>query len=121
LSHYLRVPQADIWPNDNGYETLTLRQAREARDRVLAEKALAEETLRVQQDTARLRFIASLEDAQLAWFKHEAKQRVDKRPEAKFLESRYPLYKTEEDTLTLEWMDRVAYGETVPRLSKSDG
>ena len=43
LSHYLRVSQADVWPNDSNYETLALRQAREARDRALAEKALAEE------------------------------------------------------------------------------
>lgn len=118
LSHYLRVPQADIWPNDSSYETLALRHAREARDRALAEKALAEETLRTQQDTARLRFLASLEASQMAWLKSEAKQRVDNRPEAKFLESRYPLYKAEEETLTLEWMDRVAYGEAVPHLSE---
>jgi hypothetical protein len=121
LSHYLRVPQADIWPNDSNYETLALRQAREARDRALAEKALAEETLRAQQDTARLRFLASLNASQMAWLKSEAKQRVDNRPEAKFLESRYPLYKAEEESLTLEWMDRVAYGEAVPRLSEHDG
>ena len=119
LSHYLRSPQADIWPNDDGYETLALRQSREARDRALIEKALAEETLRAQQDTARLRFLASLEETQMAWLKSEAKQRVDKRPEAKFLNSRYPLYKAEEEALTLEWMDRVAYGETVPHVSES--
>ena len=121
LSHYLRVSQADVWPNDSNYETLALRQAREARDRALAEKALAEETLRAQQDTARLRFLASLEVSQMAWLKNEAKQRVDNRPEAKFLESRYPLYKAEEETLTLEWMDRVVYGEAVPHLSEYGG
>ena len=121
LSHYLRVPQADIWPNDNNYETLALRQAREARDRALAEKALAEEALRAQQDTARLRFLASLEASQQAWLKREAKHRVDNRPEAKFLESRYPLYKSEEETLVLEWMDRAAYGEAVPHLSEREG
>jgi len=121
LSHYLRVPQADVWPNDSNYETLALRQAREARDRALAEKALAEETLRAQQDTARLRFLASLEASQMAWLKNEAKQRVDNRPEAKFLESRYPLYKAEEEALTLEWMDRVAYGEAVLHLSEYGG
>ena len=120
LSHYLRSPQADIWPNDSNYETLALRQAREARDHALAEKALAEEALRAQQDTARLRFLASLEASQLAWLKSEAKQRVDKRPDAKFLESRYPLYKAEEEALALEWMDRVAYGEAVPRQSESN-
>jgi hypothetical protein len=121
LSHYLRIPQADIWPNDDGYETQALQQARETRDRALAEKALAEEALRARQDTARLQFLASLENTQIAWLKHEAKGRVDKRPEAKFLNSRYPLYKAEEETLTLEWMDRTAYGETIPHLSESNG
>ena len=66
-----------------------------------------------------MRFLASLEETQMAWLKSEAKQRVDKRPEAKFLNSRYPLYKAEEEALTLEWMDRVAYGETVPHVSES--
>ncbi len=120
LSHYLRSAQADIWPNDDGYETLALRQAREARDRAMAEKALAEEALQAQQETARLRFLASLGEAQMTWLKREAKQRVDERPEAKFLESRYPLYKAEEEALTLEWMDRAAYGETVPRVPEGD-
>ncbi|ETX03532.1 MAG: hypothetical protein ETSY1_46930 (plasmid) [Candidatus Entotheonella factor] len=120
LSHYLRSPQADLWPNDDGYETLALRQAREARDRALAEKALAEEALQAQQDTARLRFLASLDEGQSAWLKREAMQRVDERPEAKFLESRYPLYKAEEEALMLEWMDRAAYGETVPHVSERD-
>ncbi len=120
LSHYLRTAQADVWPNDDGYETLALRQARAARDRALAEKALAEEALQVQMETARLRFLASLEEAQMTWLKREAKQRVDGRPEAKFLDSRYPLYKAEEETLTLEWMDRTAYGETVPHVSEGE-
>lgn len=118
LSHYLRSPQADVWPNNDGYETLALRHARETRDRALAEKALAEEALQAQQETARLRFLANLEETQMAWLKREAKQRVDERPEAKFLESRYPLYKAEEETLMLEWMDRVTYGEVVPHVSQ---
>jgi hypothetical protein len=117
LAHYLRTPHADIWPNDEGYETLTVRQARLERNRALQEKALAEETLRARQEAARARFLASLEDAQLRWLKQQAKERVDARPDAKFLTSRYPLYKAEEEDVACEWMDRVEYGETVPHSS----
>jgi len=114
LAHYLRTPHADIWPNDEGYETLALRQARLERDRGLQEKALAEEALHAQQEAAKARFLASLAETQLQWLKRQAKERVDSRPDAKFLHSRYPLYKAEEEELIREWMDRVAYGEAVP-------
>ena len=111
---YIRTPHADIWPNDDGFETLTLRQARQERDWALQEKALAEEALRARQAAAQTRFLASLADAQLQWLKQEAKRRVDSRPEARFLNSRYLLYKTEEEQLSREWMDRASYGESVP-------
>src|SRR6266571_1813915 len=39
LAYYLRTPQADIWPNDDGFETLVLRRARQERDQALQEKA----------------------------------------------------------------------------------
>jgi hypothetical protein len=114
LAHYLRIPQADIWPNDDGFETLALRHARQERDRALQEKTLAEEALRARQEAAKARFLASLTDAQLQWLKLEAKRRVDTRPEARFLTSRYLLYKAEEEQLFQEWMDRGRYGESVP-------
>jgi hypothetical protein len=114
LSHYLRTPQADIWPNDNGYESRSLRLAREERDRALQEKALTEEALHIRQEAAKARFLANLEDAQLVWLKQEAKRRVDARPESRMLSSRYPLYKAEEEEVILEWMDRVSYGEEIP-------
>ena len=117
LAHYLRTPQADIWPNDDGFETLAIRRARQERDRALQEKALAEETLRARQETAKVRFLASLDEGQLRWLKQEAKRRVDARPESQFLSSRYPLYKAEEEQAILEWMDRVDYGEHVPHVS----
>jgi hypothetical protein len=114
LAYYLRTPQADIWPNDDGFETLALRRARQDRDRALQEKALMEEALRARQDAAKARFLTSLTDAQLHWLKHEAKRRVDAQAGARFLTSRYPLYKAEEEQLIHEWMDRVDYGERVP-------
>ena len=78
------------------------------------EKALAEEALRERQEAAKAQFLSSLNDRQLLWLKKEAKRKVDTRPEAKFVTSRYPLYKAEEESLTREWIDRVAYGESVP-------
>jgi hypothetical protein len=117
LTRYLRTPHADLWPNDDGFETLTLRQARQERDRALQEKTLAEETLRARQEAAKARFLASLTDVQLQWLKREAKQRVDIRPEARFLNSRYLLYKAEEEQLLHEWMDRADYGESVPHVT----
>jgi hypothetical protein len=114
LAYYLRTPQADIWPNDDGFETLALRRARQDRDRALQEKALMEEALRARQDAAKARFLTSLTDAQLHWLKQEAKRRVDAQAGARFLTSRYPLYKAEEEQLIHEWMDRVDYGERVP-------
>lgn len=116
LAYYLRTPQADIWPNDDGFETLVLRHARQERDRALQGKALAEETLRVRQEAAKIRFLASLTDPQMQWLRQEAKQRVDAQPSARFLTSRYPLYKAEEDQLVEEWMDRIQYGERVPDI-----
>jgi hypothetical protein len=114
LAYYLRSPQADIWPNDDGFETLALRRARQNRDRALQEKTLIEEALRARQDAAKARFLTALTDAQLHWLKQEAKRRVDAQSGARFLTSRYPLYKAEEEKLIHEWMDRVDYGERVP-------
>ena len=114
LAHYLRTPQADIWPNDDGFETLALRRARQERDQAVQEKALAEEALRMRQEAAKARFLAALADAQLQWLKQEAKQRVDTQASTRFLTSLYPLYKAEEEQLVHEWMDRVDYGERVP-------
>ena len=116
LSYYLRTPHADIWPNDDGFETLALRHARQERDQALQAKALAEETLRMRQDAAKVHFLASLADTQLQWLKQEAKQRVDAQPSARFLTSRYPLYKAEEEQMIVEWMDRMQYGERVPHI-----
>src|SRR5215467_2015452 len=114
LAHYLRTLQTDIWPNDDGFETLALRRARQERDQAVQEKTLAEEALRIRQEAAKARFLTTLTDAQLQWLKQEAKQRVDTQPSARFLTSRYPLYKAEEEQLIQEWMDRVAYSEKVP-------
>jgi hypothetical protein len=117
LAHYIRTPQADIWPNDDGFETLALRHVRQERDRALQEKTLAEEALRARQEAAKARFLASLADSQLQWLKLEAKRRVDTRPEARFLTARYLLYKAEEEQLLQEWMDRAGYGDSVPHVA----
>jgi hypothetical protein len=116
LAYYLRTSQADIWPNDDGFETLALRRARQDRDRALQEKALTEEALRARQDAAKARFLTTLTEAQMHWLKQEAKRRVDAQPSARFLTSRYPLYKAEEEQLIHEWMDRTNYGERVPHV-----
>jgi hypothetical protein len=117
LAHYLSSPQAELWPNDDGFETLAIRQARVERDRAQREKALAEEALKARQATQKAQFQSSLSADQLQWIKQEAKRLVDARPDSKFLTSRYPLYKAEEERLVEEWMDRVEYGETVPSVT----
>jgi len=114
LAHYLSSTGADIWPNDGGFETIEVKQIRWDRDRAREEKALAEQALRERQDAARAQFLSLLNDAQMRWLKQEAKRRVDVRPEAKFVTSRYPLYNAEEESLTREWLDRVEYGESIP-------
>src|SRR5262249_1431562 len=74
LAHYLSAPQAEIWPNDDGFETLTLRQARLEREQAKKEKALAEQALRDKKEAQKARFSASLSDSQLQWIKQEAKR-----------------------------------------------
>ena len=61
----------------------------------------------MRQDAAKVHFLASLADTQLQWLKQEAKQRVDAQPSARFLTSRYPLYKAEEEQMIVEWMRAV--------------
>jgi len=114
LAHYLSTPQAEIWPNDDGFETLAMRQTRLEREQAQKEKALAEDLLRAKREAQKARFSASLSDSQIQWIKQEARRTVDSRPEAKMLTSRFPLYKAEEDQLLEEWMERVGYGDTVP-------
>jgi len=118
LAHYLSSPQAEIWSNDDGFETLAMRQARIERDRAQREKTLAEEALKARQAAQKAQFQSSLSEDQLQWIKQEAKRLVDARPDSKFLMSRYPLYKAEEERLMEEWMDRVGYGETVPSVTE---
>jgi hypothetical protein len=91
-----------------------MRQARIERDRAQREKTLAEEALKARQATRKAQFQSSLSEDQLQWIRREAKRLVDVRPDSKFLTSRYPLYKAEEERLLEEWMERVGYGEPVP-------
>jgi hypothetical protein len=120
LAYYLSSPQAEIWPNDDGFETLEMRRAVWERERARREKALAEEALQARQEAEQATFVASLSDAQLRWLKHEAKRRVDAKPASGFVQSRYTLYKAEEDTVIREWMDRAAYGEQVAPAEQPD-
>ena len=113
LAHYLRTSQADIWPNDDGFETLALRRARQERDQAMQEKALSEEALRVRQEAARHAFsrrsrIHSCNGSS------RRQSGVSIPNPSRLLTSRYPLYKAEEEQLVHEWMDRVDYGERVP-------
>jgi len=118
LMNYLNNPQSGIWPADDGYETLTVRRARLERDQAAKQKALAEETFKAQQEERLLRFRTGLSEAQWAWIRNEAKRAVDSAPKAQqeFMgpRTRLNMYKAKEDELIREWLDRTAYGETVP-------
>jgi hypothetical protein len=120
LAHYLSSPQAEIWPNDDGFETLTMKKARLEREQAQKEKLLADELIRTKREAQKSMLSASLTDAQRQWIKQKAKRTVDARPEAKLLTSRFPLYKAEEDQLLDEWIERVGYGETVPSIQSDD-
>ena len=114
LAHYLRSPEAEIWPNDEGFETLEMQHAKLELAQAKKEKALAEQALATRLEARIVKFKASLSDAQEQWLKQESKRRVDVRPEAKLVSSRFPLYKAEEQDLISEWMERTEYGEQVP-------
>ena len=116
LAHYLSTSQAEIWPNDDGFETITMKQSRLEKEQAQKEKALAEEVLKARKEAHKARFCAALSESQIQWMQQEAKRIVDMRPEAKLLTSRFPLYKAEEDRLLEEWMERAGYGETVPSI-----
>jgi hypothetical protein len=120
LAYYLSSLQAEIWPNDHEFETLEMRRAIWERERAQREKALVEEAMQARQEVEQAKFVALLSEAQLRWIKQDAKRRVDAKPAAGFLQSRYTLYKAEEDNLIREWMDRAAYGEHVPAAEESD-
>ena len=75
---------------------------------------MAEEALQARQEAERLRFLASLSEAQLRWLRVEAKRRADAQPGSQLLKSRDPLYKAEEERLVQEWLDRATCGETMP-------
>jgi hypothetical protein len=118
LAYYLASPRAEIWPNDDGFETLEMRRA--VWERARRGKTLAEEALQARQEAEQAKFVASLSEAQLQWLKHEAKRRVDAKPASGFVQSRYTLYKAEEDNVIREWMDRAAYGAQVPPAEQPD-
>jgi hypothetical protein len=120
LAYYPSSPQAEIWPNDDGFETLEMRRAVWERERARREKALAEEALQARQEAEQATFVASLSEAQLRWLKREAKRRVDAKPASGFVQSRYTLYKAEEDNVIREWMDCAAYEEQVALAEQPD-
>jgi hypothetical protein len=114
LAYYLSSPQAEIWPNDDGFETLEMRRAIWAREWARREKPLAEEALQARQEAKQVKFVATLTEGQLRWITREVKRRADAKPASNFLQSRYPLYKAAEEQLIQEWRDRARYGECVP-------
>jgi len=63
LAYDLSSPQAEIWPNDDGFETLERRKAIWEQDRARREKALAEEALQVRQEADQATLMASLSEA----------------------------------------------------------
>lgn len=120
LVYYLSSLQAEVWPNDDGFKTLEMRRAIWEREQARREKALADEALQARQEAGQAKFVALLSEVQLRWLKQEAKRRVDAKPASGFLQSRYMLYKAEEDNVIRERMDRAAYGEQVPRAEQPD-
>ena len=120
LAHYLSSPHAELWPNDDKFETLEMRKAKDERERARKEKALAEEAILARQEANKTQFVASLSQSQIQWLRKEAKRQVDVRSDSRFVSSKYPLYKAREEELITEWMDRSAYEEKIPELEISE-
>ena len=120
LAHYLSSPHAELWPNDDKFETLEMRKAKDERERARKEKALAEEAILARQEANKTQFVASLSQSQIQWLRKEAKRQVDVRSDSRFVSSKYPLYKAREEELIAEWMDRSAYEEKIPELELTE-
>ena len=120
LAHYLSSPHAELWPNDDKFETLEMRKAKDERERARKEKALAEEAILARQEANKTQFVASLSQSQIQWLRKEAKRQVDVRSDSRFVSSKYPLYKAREEELIIEWMDRSAYEEKIPEFEISE-
>lgn len=118
LAQFLSSPQAEIWPNDQSFETLAVRKARLERDEALRTRALAEEAMKAREEERRFRFKTSLSDSQLRWIKQVAKESVDNLPpeQLHFITNRMVHYKAEEERLITEWIERVEYGDSVPSV-----
>jgi hypothetical protein len=120
LAHYLSSPHAELWPNDDKFETLEMRKAKNERERARKEKALAEEAILARQEANKTQFVASLSQSQIQWLRKEAKRQVDLRSDSRFVSSKYPLYKAREEELIAEWMDRSAYEEKIPEFAVTE-
>lgn len=120
LTRYLQSRDREIWPNDKGFETLAVRQAKQDLEEAKRLKDLAEQAIRDKREAQLLAFRAALTDEQMAWIRNESKTRVSNQPGQHFLKDKFVLYKAEEDSLVEEWLERAQYGEEVPTLSSQE-
>ena len=117
LTRYLQNKEMEIWPNDQGFETQAMQQAKQDAEEARRLKELAEQAIKDKQEAQLLTFKAALTEEQMAWIRSESKTRVSNQRGQHFLKDKFVLYKAEEEHLMTEWMERVQYGEAVPTLT----
>ncbi len=120
LTRYLQNREMEIWPNDKGFETLAIRQAKQDVDESKRLKELAEQAIKEKREAQLLTFRASLTDEQMVWIREESKRRVHNQRGQHFLKDKFVLYKAEEESFIEEWLERSQYGETVPTVSSQE-
>jgi hypothetical protein len=95
LMAYLNGQVAEIFPNDDHFETLAMRRERVKLELARREQQLAEEALDAQRQAERAKALAALTEAQRADLREEARRRVDATvPD--FVRNREELYREEE-------------------------
>ncbi len=120
LTRYLQSRDMEIWPNDKGFETLAIRQAKHDVEEARQLKDLADQAIREKREAQLLSFRAGLTEEQMEWIRNESKTRVSNQPGQHLLKDKFVLYKAEEDSLIEEWMERAQYGEEVPTVSPQE-
>jgi hypothetical protein len=89
---------AEVFPNDDHFETLAMRRERVKLELARREQQLAAEALAAQRSAERTRSLAALTDEERARCAEEARRRVDQTvPD--FVRNREPLYREEEERL----------------------
>ena len=105
LMAYLGGQVAEVFPNDDHFETLAMRRERVKLDLARREEALATEALAAQRSAERTKRLAALTDAERGQLRRGARRRVDATvPD--FVKNRGPLYREEEERLVEERLAR---------------